>query len=463
MLVTPALASQALANPTAFAELVSHSGNATKTPLMGDLVVAVVDRLPSPPLRHGCVANDPGSDGIAVLNILQQDSDADVKLTKTKYNEAKGSDTKPSIRFVIKPKHDSQPHVEQQLSVHLANTIFHTGQPYTLNSYHWERSTDGSISFSRTGKHNQSIAEAISDCTISFEHNWLIQPSVNHARDLHVPLLPLTLPRRITAALGNIIRQLEGKITACGADSGAIDGDGPIPASRELEAAVERYFTIRNEPQRRVALWALVTRDANRAMRHGAVLPESALVATTPPPAAYPCPDVAHGDYLCRVVSGGGGWGKKAGLLALDPDTIGSQVESQKRNDVLSGQYIQFYIAPDLEAEPSVQASSLDREVQQYTETTPTLSFGVIPSTVDDIPVVSSTSDPASRPHIKVFENFFGALTESRLQLHQKSNDSRADRDNGPGFSNAIERDSSRGNTIDLDVPFTRWSATVSR
>ncbi|KAH0611197.1 uncharacterized protein H6S33_011624 [Morchella sextelata] len=102
-----------------------------------------------------------------------------------------------------------------------------------------------------------------------------------------LPLKALTPPRRIAAGLGNILKQLDG------------DGDGAArAASRELEKAVTEYVG---------------AQDANA----GGVSVFARLTPRDPAEGAYEF--LAPGVRVHRVLSGGGGWGSKAGLLSLDP------------------------------------------------------------------------------------------------------------------------------------------------
>ncbi|KAI5840548.1 hypothetical protein DFP73DRAFT_612122 [Morchella snyderi] len=103
-----------------------------------------------------------------------------------------------------------------------------------------------------------------------------------------LPLKALTPPRRIAAGLGNILKQLDH------------DGAGAaVGASRELEKAVAEYVG---------------AQDANA----GGVSVFARLTPGDPTGGGY-VEFLAPGVRVHRVLSGGGGWGSKAGLLSLDP------------------------------------------------------------------------------------------------------------------------------------------------
>ena len=104
-------------------------------------------------------------------------------------------------------------------------------------------------------------------------------------------LSQITFPRRISASHGNILRTL---------DAGKAHGSrSNFPASAELEEAVKQSMKFGRSPHSRVQVWALVGRndaqsiDIQKSLESGA--------------------------RLHRVLSGGGGWGLREGLVALDP------------------------------------------------------------------------------------------------------------------------------------------------
>lgn len=150
-----------------------------------------------------------------------------------------------------------------------------------------------------------------------------------------IPLIPLTLPRRIVASMGNILKQLE-------AENGATGG-----ASRELEEAVQSYIDTLPGDLGTVGKATVFA----RLTRHSPT-PGEDLLATP-------------GARIHRVLSGGGGWGSKAGLLSLDPqgktnvgefaenfenslfNAAGHPGEAEKAPTGLAtpGQYVQFFVA----------------------------------------------------------------------------------------------------------------------
>lgn len=100
-----------------------------------------------------------------------------------------------------------------------------------------------------------------------------------------LPLRKLTEPRKITSAMGNILRTISTPA-------------GEIGASRELESVVNDAV---GEGSPRGTVFARVTKSTPSS-------DESVDLMFSAP-----------GIRLHRVLSGGGGWGAKSGLLSLDP------------------------------------------------------------------------------------------------------------------------------------------------
>ncbi|CCX31511.1 hypothetical protein FPQ18DRAFT_337515 [Pyronema domesticum] len=145
----------------------------------------------------------------------------------------------------------------------------------------------------------------------------------------YLPVKALTPPREIEEGFGNILREL------------ATPAEIAKGASRELEAAVDSYLASLPEgtpTPERVDVFARVT-----TQQPSDPLPTELLL--------YP------GTRIHRVLSGGGGWGNKAGLLSLDPqdspdvEAFAEQLEErfdgkeQTQGIVQKGQWVQFFVA----------------------------------------------------------------------------------------------------------------------
>lgn len=176
-----------------------------------------------------------------------------------------------------------------EVSVPVANTVFQNGRTSTVFASRWEGATWDRLEMVRredAGKAVVSVPAA--------------EDGEEEAR-VSVPLVSITPLRPVAAALGNILKTL------------AVDGKA-VPASKELEANVPRLL----ESRRRMGLgeilgplnvWALVVpARLGEEWRFGAL--RTLHVQWM----------LREGCRLHRVLSGGGGWGAKQGLLSLDPE-----------------------------------------------------------------------------------------------------------------------------------------------
>ncbi|KAJ9638918.1 hypothetical protein H2199_006779 [Coniosporium tulheliwenetii] len=265
----------------------------------------------------------------------------------------------------------------------------------------------------------------------------------SNAVDFSLPLVPITRSRRIEAGMGNIVRRV----------SDETDGTGSIPASQELEEAVSAYFKVKEIPPHAMIVWALVY---PAAIKDGKELPgqdstggstvkedvvggsvlsfiQSSLGSPPSEWSSYIWTALKEGARLHRVLSGGGGWGKKAGLLSLDPDSSysassagvdeadlsGSNFamnEKQALGEVSKpGDYVQFFVAQD---EPAQAELTLDASADNRVAAQQSLHFGTIPSSIDLIPEDPGTASvPSGKPALETFRNHFGALSETGIGI----------------------------------------------
>ncbi|KAJ4305693.1 hypothetical protein N0V90_001224 [Kalmusia sp. IMI 367209] len=422
---------------------------------------AVVDKLPAPSpildvenienvvsgrIKHPPVS-ETGHEGIAYATLRLSDSIPASSSTVL---------DKAAISFIASEGSDHEGgHWGDALRLPLANTVFQTGSPSTMTYSTWEKASGAN---ELTLKDKQDVTH----------HGVRIRvggPSTRYTSTLSVPLVPLSMPREVGASMGNILRRL-------------ISEDGTsITASQELEKFVPQYFASRGEPSQATTVWALVMRPD---------ILESVIAKTTsllypsisnggiavsedsvwenfwkqdPPiwsdlvPAA-----LASGARLHRVLSGGGGWGKKAGLLSLDPvPTFEAEYSSSDSNDfdfdepgtlssalqqvARDGDYIQFFMSPscatkELDPLNSVQDAS---KVWGW-------EFGTIPSTTDSMPAIPGQMEASTPNNISVFRHTFGALAEGGMVINRNVELKSEDSISLVG-----------GSTI--DVPFSRFSA----
>lgn len=227
---------------------------------------------------------------------------------------------------------------------------------------------------------------------------------------LSVPLKSITPPRIVTAAMGNIIRTIQM-------------GDNNKPASTELEKAVARVSQTAKLLGKIAGIWALVTPRENRVSQPH-VRPKLTLQYA-----------LDSGSRLHKVLSGGGGWGNKQGLLALDPDSEysiereapqehfgdGEDIEAEKvwalGEVVKPGDSVSFWahISPvagensQPKGKPSKNAELvMPRSVQ----------FGTIPSTVDLMSGSDATDiEDTTAPLYTLVKHQFGMLSEHGMSM----------------------------------------------
>jgi hypothetical protein len=452
---------------------------------------AVVDRLPEPqPFGTASLADEisqratqppvteTGHEGIAYVVLPRK---AGAVINPVLNDQA-------CIDFLAHTHTDVQGRHCDRIRVPLANTVFQTGEQSTMFSSKWNLDTlTGKLSMTRRKSlHSHTInlsAVRYNKPTPSSATEMI--PLVQEAPRLSIPLLPLTIPRQVDGHMGNIIRSIVGP-------------DGvKITAATELEQVVPQYFKSRNEPAQATSAWALVIpKDTAHLSTMDTVSLVSGMVATDserlgseagllqgfqslwqqdPPSWNVTVQEaLARGARLHKVLSGGGGWGKKAGLLSLDPTPLGPPQKSSKANGIQDkgseeddhnsvedfstalkpvvhdGDYIQFFIS----ASPTQQSD--DGKTLEHLHSTEeaagngawTWEFGVVPSTVDTIPGGSwqHTGDPSTE--IVAFRGTFGALAEGGLTLMRGLNVH-----NDTGYAQTDL------NTTMVDVPFSRWSA----
>ncbi|ELR06276.1 hypothetical protein VC83_05034 [Pseudogymnoascus destructans] len=297
------------------------------------------------------------------------------------------------------------------ITMPLANTTFRNGRTSTLFEVRWERSSPGS-------QFEQTRSSELESLTISDMFSGKLFES-----STSVPLEPITETRHVASGLGNIVRTLT-------------DASGKeMPASSELEASVVSYLSSRGLPEQTVGVWALVF--------PGEVY-ESDLGKWAKDYPIRVWDAIRHGASLHRVVSGGGGWGIKAGLLSLDPETQfgsgearydfsqpGSALDSDAEQTQALGQiakpgsYIQFLIAHQQLDQLAGAILPLNKpeklEPREVDCTTPSIVLGCIPSTIDDIPLPPlETSGDEARRELAVAYNQLSILSENGLYLRRE-------------------------------------------
>lgn len=385
-----------------------------------NVVAAVVDRIPA--ADHSA---SPGKEGFAVLHgtapyVLPDfnrcpsataGSQSSIIFSFNRCFEAIGT------RYVRNKKKDFK-ELPKSIVLPLAKTIFQNGRESTFIASEWEKPRGSLL------PHKVSVLIKASERVLALPIGSAFLSSVE--------LIPLTMPRKIISSMGNIIRQLEVKD----------GGKTVVPASQELEANISDYFERSNLSPRAVSVWAQITSNGQPCAR----------------PSDKPGKDTSQtldlffneASSIHRVLSGGGGWGLKQGLVSLDPQseveftgqpknteyTIASQKEAL--GDIAPQNfYIQYFLAADatsevfrrnqirkkLKWERSRKKSPNSIELKsQRANCTQYLDLGMTPSPVDQLnsTLVSLGSTKPADDAFHVYTNYFGALSEHGIFFVQE-------------------------------------------
>ncbi|EAQ92726.1 hypothetical protein CHGG_00961 [Chaetomium globosum CBS 148.51] len=267
------------------------------------VLAAAVDQVPAYDRRIDAFSS---SEGISVLRGETS------KLLPSSFEPelATEADSRPSLLFQRSPANLAE------LAVHvpLAKTLFSSGSPTTLVESRWLANTHQPPRLTqKLNRTSQTVVLPIED--LQFE-------APNPLTTVRPHLVPVTSPALVLRSLGNILSQIE------------VDGR-PSPPSQQLEYIIPKLLRaprrLRDDSshdEAHIAVWALVM-PPSRTTRY--------LDPLTPLPVDRYDPDVEwalardtakkldplliSGCRLHKVVSGGGGWGAKQGLLSLDPET----------------------------------------------------------------------------------------------------------------------------------------------
>lgn len=297
-------------NWSAFLEDPSNPDSFGNQPRMLKLRVAVVDRLPFPDGKSsGC----PGiSLSLTVWSrkAFHADQRARKSTSEGPYKEiAEPKWAPPHIATKI---HSLDKNGEQntlKLLLRPANTLFLNGLQSTMFVEFWVRHREpvhGPKCSRQGGRHYVQ--------SLSFGY-------VPQSSTLTVPLQRLTEAREISISMGNVISKLVGKVDS-----------EPTSASLELEEKVSVFMKSTDVTNGTLNVFALIVPKSwppNKS-QEGPAVPAHFLgyqksMGThdadhqEQPTLDYIRLAISKGAHLHKVTSGGGGWGKKQGLLSLEP------------------------------------------------------------------------------------------------------------------------------------------------
>lgn len=425
-------------------------------------ITAVVDQLPS------SMNDSEGAEGMAYMLLRKPEpSEAgDQKLFSA-------SAQKPgTLKFRVSCVERSDRFQEKNLQLPLAQTVFTTGMVSTLLRREYKTNPEtNSLEFQKE--------EHLESKKLRFPHfEW-----TRTSTQMYSPLVPLTPFRKINYVMGNIIRKLSSDRSWSLAP-----GENPLesiivhphdtnqsmPASQELEEAVSKYFDALDLAPEPVSVWAFVVprvEDLHRGRKDllskasKILMADSELISSSWDTNSECAKDMGRqvtyllrnllsdgqGGRLIKVLSGGGGWGKKAGLLSLDPDVeystrelrqdegwnfnfdgvddgTGAAAEAQKKQAlgeiVKEGENIMFFLAPK---QSHLAWGWEDESADRYTPPDGSISrlelaFGVVPSSIDAIPERSPSGSESTI--IQHHPRCFGMLSEGGMALtsYKRSN-----------------------------------------
>ena len=419
------------------------------------VLAAVVDGLPSPKQhpwtrahqRLGIVENlslQDGREGIAVLMAESTQMAPDLFTTtgSTDKLEPAVSDQRGTVSFHLQLSNSArrtaargiapEKFASYEIGLPLANTVFRNGLTSTMFASRWVRSGSSMPLELRLVERR------------ALRHQRILMP-VNAAPgnfngiSLQVPLERLTVPWIVASAMGNIVRQLYTDATA----------SATMPASEGLEIAVGSFMERRKDSPTSptFTVWALIT---PKERWHSEPTAQDTTILGS----------LQSGSRLHRVLSGGGGYGKKMGLLALDPDTAyssGSKLSAfgtgedlyQEEKEALGqvvkpGDEIQFFVNT-----PATRAKAAEERRMGFEQAE--IDFGTIPSTIDSIPSPSAETEKADGVlAINYRTDLFGALSEQGLSLTIDSHSAESMEAFGAERLGRVVQ-------TKMDVPFTRF------
>lgn len=309
----------------------------------------------------------------------------------------------------------------------LANTLFINGRSSTLIKQRWQYSPERTQFVLESNQYFKSL-------TLGMKHASAEAGAVHlHINPLHVSCSP---PRVVASCLGNVLRELflSGR-----------SGD-KTTAAADLEANVVNVTSeIRDRLQSEgktpmFEVWAAVTPAASAS---GVLLDN--------------VDDLNHqvllGTKLHRVLSGGGGWGSKQGLIAIDYDEYntdsgdgsmadplmslfggGSKAHQTKQPVVSPGDVVQFFVFYSYR-EAGASSDNLLSNPPSNTSVNTGFHFGSLPASQDEVvPEPASTKEDVSRAHYWHIPSFFGAMSYDMSLSVQN------DAGNGVAESDAVQQ-----------------------
>ncbi|MBE7180431.1 MAG: hypothetical protein INR71_04325, partial [Terriglobus roseus] len=337
LLLTPTLSTLGL-NPSFVQEFLSRLfkdvAASPNAPPATDVVVAVVDRVPVPKASFHIGANQrlerpvrweqPNDSSEGVAYTVTQAASLDPLDSESVAGRTSGVGSAGRVRTLSLSVLGRPPAPQNlvardgitdtyntTLELPLASTIFQTGQDQTMVHYRFGRSSGG---WDLVETRPLKSASA----TFDFSRD---NPYYSHLIDMSADLVPITTPQQVRSGMGNVVREM----------SDPTDPAKTVPASLQLESGVSEFFAAKGIAPRPMSVWACIIPEAafkrsetvaddndakSRIVKHGDLV--HAWKQRQSVWQDHLLGVIAAGGRVAKVLSGGGGWGKKVGLLSLD-------------------------------------------------------------------------------------------------------------------------------------------------
>ena len=434
LLVTPSYTSILAEGNRFIPDLIRQTYHGWSRGQLLDVLVAVVDRIAPPTSRIKNADTVPLASGEVNysgkgLSVLLTDSETATPGLWSE-NESRQGDATSTLRrrstlsFQFGPNKESLHPAEanavpksfqsKTIKLPVANTVFHNGRESSIQAQRWivgETMLEPTLACIKKSWIHERV--------LRIAYPYLPEPD-KFPLQIMAPVKCIGPRQRVATSMGNIIRQVHSLVDLSGPAPHRFQSEAE-PASKQLEDAINQCVTEAGNEMGAVEVWALV-RPPTILQRHRQ---------------QFFTKIVKAGGHFHKVLSGGGGWGNRQGLLALDPevdfDLTPELTMAQDFNSVVSeegtassrivnpGDFVEFFVCRPIKSSSSERprvANSL------FFKCPPCVVFGTTPSTVDAMPEPDGMTDPNGSSSDCIFiPCLFGMLSEQGVSLTTTSFD----------------------------------------
>lgn len=436
LLVTPSYTSILAEGNRFIPDLIRQTYHGWSRGQLLDVLVAVVDRIAPPTSRIKNVDTVPLASGEVNYNgkglsVLLTDSETATPGLWSQSESRQGDATsalrrRSTLSFQFGPNKESLHPAEanaapksfqsKTIKLPVANTVFQNGRESSIQAQRW------------------IVGETMLEPTLAcIKRSWIQEQALRIAfpyppepdkfpLQIIAPMKCIGPRQRVVSSMGNIIRQVHSFEDLSGPAPHRLQSEAE-PASKQLEDAINQWITKPGNEMGAVEVWALV-RPPTILQRHRE---------------QFFTKIVKAGGHFHKVLSGGGGWGNRQGLLALDPEVdfdvtpeltmaqdfnsvVPEEAEGTASNQIVNpGDFVEFFVRRPIKSSSTERpkvANSL------FFKCPPCVVFGTTPSTVDAMP------EPDSMAHLNGSSSdcifipcHFGMLSEQGVSLTTTSID----------------------------------------